>query len=108
MAELPDRRRRSRRQYVQLPAVLRGMDERGRAFFERTEIILVDQHGARVRTRFLLRVGDEVGLELTYGHEVKRLRVIWRGAEGTPEAGLVGTEFVDLSFSWSGALLNPR
>ncbi len=105
MAESPKERRRSRRHEVRIPVVLRGTDEGGRDFFDRSEIISLSQHGARLRTRFLLKVGTQVKLQLPSEHETKRLRVVWRGDAASFEMGLMGVEFVDPNDSWGVGIL---
>src|SRR5712692_3130643 len=106
MAGRPDDRRRSERHDVQLQVVLRSTDEAGRDFFDRSEVISVDQHGARLRTRFRLKVGTEFELQLPREPKAKRLRVVWRGDAGSFETGLVGAEFVDPNDAWDDETLH--
>src|SRR5205814_1693581 len=54
--EVSKDRRRSERLSTSIPAILLGKDVAGREFFDRSEIISVDDRGARMRTRFLLRL----------------------------------------------------
>ncbi len=108
MAKRPVDRRRSRRQEVRIEVVLRSTDEKGRDFFDRSEIISVDRHGARLRTRFRLKVGTEFELQLPGEDKTKRLRVVWRGDAGSFEAGLVGAEFVSPDDSWDDKTLPPQ
>ena len=98
-------RRRSRRHDVRIPVVLRGKDEEGRDFFSRSEIVSVDQFGALIRARFLLKVGTQIELLLPGEQQPKRLRVVWRGDTKSFETGLVGTEFIDPNDSWDATLL---
>jgi hypothetical protein len=105
MAGRPNERRRSQRHDVQMQVVLRSTDEAGRDFFDRSEIVSIDQHGARLRTRFRLKVGTEFELQLPGTNTPKRLRVIWRGDAGSFEAGLMGAEFVDPNDSWDDRIL---
>jgi hypothetical protein len=88
-----------------MPVVLRGTDAAGRDFFERAEVILIDQRGGRARTRFLLRVGEEVTLEASKEEKAKRMRVVWRGEAGSFYEGLVGLEFVEADESWDPEVL---
>ncbi len=108
MAEALVDRRRSRRHEVRVPVVLTGTDEAGRDFFDRAEIISVSQHGARLRTRFLLKVGTAIKLLLPNKNETKRLRVVWRSEAGSFEAGLVGVEFLDPNDFWDVSILPVR
>ena len=101
----PGDRRRSERHDVRVQVVMRSTDEEGRDFFDRSEIISVDQNGARLRTRFRLKVGSEFELQLPDTNATKRLRVVWRGDKGSFEAGLVGAEFVDPNDSWDDKIL---
>lgn len=101
MPELPEHRRRFKRQPVQMPVLLKGTDAAGRPFFDRTEVVSLDQRGARMRTRFQLRTGSELEVELANDNETKRVRVVWRGEEGSLYEGLVGVEFVNPNDSWN-------
>ncbi len=105
MAEAPKERRRSRRHEVRIPVVLRGTDEAGRNFFDRGEIVSVSQHGARIRTRFLLKVGTRFELQLSRENQAKCLRVVWRGDAGSFEIGMMGAEFVNPNESWDVGIL---
>lgn len=106
MTQRPVDRRRSQRQGVRITVVLRSSDEVGRDFFDRSEIISLDRHGARLRTRFQLKVGTEFELQMPGEPQTKRLRVVWRGDAGSFEAGLVGAEFVDPNDSWDEKLFS--
>lgn len=91
-----------------MPVVLRGTDVAGRDFFERAEVILIDQRGGRARTRFFLRVGEEVTLQVPKEEKAKRMRVVWRGEAGSFYEGLVGLEFVEAEESWDLEVLRMR
>ncbi len=101
MQPSPKDRRRSQRVSSQIPIVLKGSDAAGRGFFDRAEILSVDQHGARIRTRFQLKVGSEVEVHLPSNEAPKRVRVVWRGGVGSFEEGMVGIELVDPKESWN-------
>lgn len=101
-------RRRFKRIDLHMPVVLKGTDAGGREFFERTEIVSVDQRGARVRTRFSLRSGTEVVIQLSTETEGKRLRVVWQGDSGSLHGGLAGLEIADSIDSWSPATLKAQ
>lgn len=88
-----------------MQAVLRSTDEEGRDFFDRSEVVSIDEHGARLRTRFRLKLGTEFDLQLPGKDKPKRLRVVWRGDAGGFEAGLMGAEFVEPGDSWDEIIL---
>jgi hypothetical protein len=91
-----------------MPVVLRGTDAAGRDFFERVEVVSIDQRGGRVRTRFFLRVGEEVTLVVPKEEKAKRMRVVWRGEPGGFYEGLIGLEFVEAEESWDPEVLRMR
>lgn len=99
-AASPDGQRRAKRLPVQMPVVLRGTDAAGRGFFDRAEVVSLDPRGARMRTRFLLNIGSEVNIQLPQDPQARRLRVVWRGDEGSLYEGMVGMEFLDPTESW--------
>ena len=101
-------RRRSRREPVQIPVVLRGVDASGRDFFDRAELVSIDEHGARVRTRFLLSVGAEFQVQFPRENTAKRVRVVWQGEHGSVLGGIVGIELVDPSEGWNAEALRAR
>ncbi len=108
MTGRPSDRRRSPRHETRIQVVVRSTDEEGRDFFDRSEVVSLDQHGARLRTRFRLKVGTVIELQLPGGGGTKRLRVVWRGDAGSFEAGFVGVEFADPNDSWDNEMLrNP-
>lgn len=108
MATSPEDRRRSIRLPVQITALLRGTDAAGRSFFDRTEIVSIDDRGARVHTRFVLRENAEVVLELPTEGESKRMRVVWTGDSGGIYEGVMGLEFADPNDSWNLESLRAR
>ena len=101
-------RRRSRRLPVQMPVVLRGTDAAGRDFFDRTEVVSIDERGARVRTRFLLNPGAVISVQLQTEEEAKAMRVVWRGEAGSFYEGMVGMEFVEPTEFWNLESLRAR
>ena len=101
MTETPTERRLNRRLPVQIPVVLRGTDTSGRDFFDRAEVVSIDQRGARAHTRFHLKVGAIVSIELPGEEKVKRMRVVWSGANDGFYEGMVGLEFVDPEEFWN-------
>jgi len=88
--------------------VLRGTDAAGRDFFDRAEVVSIDARGGQVRTRFLLKVGTEVTIQLPSEENTKRLRVIWRGAAGGFYEGMIGVEFAEPDETWNLESLRAR
>ena len=108
MREFVNDRRRSRRLPAQIPIVIKGTDARGRTFFDRGAIILVDAHGARMRARFQLKVGAEIQVQLPNEETLSRMRVAWRGDVASFEEGLVGAELADTNETWDAEALAAR
>jgi hypothetical protein len=104
----PNDRRRHNRLPVQIPVVLRGTDAAGRDFFDRAEVVSIDNGGGRLRARFLLHVGSEVTIQLPGEENPKRLRVIWTGEAGDFYEGMIGVEFVEPNESWNLESLRAR
>lgn len=100
MEKVPSERRRSPRYDVQIPAILRAKDEVGRSFFQRTKIVSIDIHGARIRTHLSLDVGEKVEVQIVNEKEPRRFNVVWVGSVGTPEAGTAGLTFAERNKSW--------
>jgi hypothetical protein len=93
---------------VQIPVVLRGSDASGRRFFDRTEVVSLDERGARVRTRFLLNPGAVISVRLETEDGAKAMRVVWRGEPGSFYEGMVGMEFVEPTDGWKLESLRAR
>jgi hypothetical protein len=91
-----------------MPVVLRGTDAAGRDFFDRAEVVSIDERGGRARTRFLLKVGSEVTIQVPSEDKAKRLRVVWRGEAGSFYDGMIGLEFVEAEESWNLESLRAR
>ena len=60
-------RRHSNRHPILIPIILRGKDCQGREFFDRASIVSIDERGVRVHTRFHLKPGILVTVELLLG-----------------------------------------
>lgn len=104
----PSEQRRDRRLPVQMPVVLRGTDTAGRDFFDRAEIVSIDERGARAHTRFHLQVGSEVTGELPADERPRRMRVVWSGETESFYDGVIGLEFADANDSWNLESLRIR
>ena len=101
-------RRHSGRIPVQIPVILRGKDRAGRDFFDRAQIVSIDDGGARVHTRFHLTPGSEVTVELPGEGTPKRFRVAWSGELESFYDGMVGLEFIDHLDGWQVENLRVR
>jgi len=93
-------RRHSGRVPVQIPIILRGKDGAGRIFFDRAQIVLIDDTGARVHTRFYLQPGVDVTVEIPGDETRKLFRDVWSGERDSFYDGMVGLEFVDPRDGW--------
>ena len=91
-----------------MPVVLRGTDATGRDFFDRAEVVSIDERGGRAHTRFLLKVGAEVTIQVPSEDKAKRLRVVWRGEADSFYDGMIGLEFVEADESWNLESLRAR
>lgn len=91
-----------------MPVVLRGTDAAGRDFFDRAEVVSVDERGGRARTHFLLKVGAEVTVQVPSEDKAKRMRVVWRGEAGSFYDAMIGLEFVEADESWNLESLRAR
>jgi hypothetical protein len=101
-------RRHSGRLPVQIPIVLRGKDDAGREFFDRAQIVSIDDRGARIHTRFGLTPGSEVTVELPGDEIQKRFRVSWSGEPEGFYDGMAGLEFADDHDAWTVESLKVR
>ena len=100
--------RQSDRHPVLIPVILRGKDGQGRVFFDRASIVSIDGRGARVHTRFHLKPGNLVTVELPGDGKLKPFRVVWGGDPGSFYDGMVGLEFIDPENSWDVETLRTR
>ena len=88
--------------------MLRGTDSAGRVFFDRAQIVSVDDRGARVHTRFHLKQGSEVTVEFPGEESRLVLRVVWSGEPGSFYDGMVGLELVKPDEGWNVESLRGR
>jgi len=103
-----DERRQSDRHPVLIPVILRGNDGQGRDFFDRASIVSIDERGARVHTRFHLKPGNLVTVELPGEGRMRQFRVAWGGDRESFYDGMVGIEFIDPENSWDVESLRTR
>jgi hypothetical protein len=94
-----ERRRASRLQFNSR-VVLAGKDADGRDFAEDTETINVSKNGASLRTSRHLILGQEVLVRTKEKDRLGKFQVVWMGKPGTPDEGVVGLEWVELSDFW--------
>jgi len=107
-APVSKERRRSERLSTRIPAILLGIDAAGREFFDRSEIVSLDSHGARMHTRFPIRPGTILEVRLTNELVTKRLRAVWQGEAGSLYEWLIGLEFEDPNEAWNLPMLRAR
>ncbi len=108
MKSTPEDQRPIRPLPVQMPVVLRATDSLGRQFFERTEVVSIDERGARIRSRFFLNPGAEVTVQLPTEGQAKTMRVVWSGEPGSFYEGTFEVEFTDGAASWNLEGLRAR
>jgi len=95
----PERRRAGRIPH-KARVILSGADADGFNFAEETDTIEVSKHGLCTRTSYRLKLGDELSVRTKDKNRVAQFEVVWIGAEGTPNEGLIGVEWVELSRFW--------
>ncbi len=89
--------RRSARLFLSVPVNISGKFLDGKTFQEDTQIVTVSKYGAKVKTQLALKVGMQVKVQPKQRKESAVFRVVWVGREGTPRAGEVGLEYVQVS-----------
>jgi hypothetical protein len=93
-------RRRGGRITHKARIIISGADTSGLSFAEDTETITVSKHGACARTRYTLKMGQEVSIRTKEHDRVGQLVVVWLGKAGTPREGMVGLEWVEPRRFW--------
>jgi hypothetical protein len=89
--------RRSARVQVRIPVTLSGTLPDGKTFSEETYILSVSKFGGRMKSSSPLKAGAEVRVQPRLKKDSGLFRVVWVGREGTPRAGEIGLEYLDLS-----------
>lgn len=89
--------RRSVRVQVQVPVVISGTLPDGSPFLQQGYIVTISKYGAKLKTQLPLKVGTQVKVQPQKGRETGLFRVVWIGREGTPRAGEVGIEYIQVS-----------
>ena len=89
--------RRSSRVIVRVPVTVTGKRPNGKTFSEDTDITSISKYGARLKTELPLTIGTEVRVRPKQRAETALFRVVWTGRDGSPRAGEVGIEYVEVS-----------
>ena len=88
--------------------VLRGRDAAGRDFFDRAQIVSIDETGARIQTRFQLIEGSTVMVEMPGETTPLQFRVAWSGEAESFYDGMVGLELTGERDVWPVESLSVR
>jgi hypothetical protein len=94
------KRRRSSRIAHQARIVLSGVDADGFNFAEETETVTLSKHGLSVRTRYQVRLGQELSVRTRDKNRVAQFEVVWVGQPNTPNEGRIGLEWVEPHRFW--------
>lgn len=89
--------RRSVRVQVRVPVTFSGKQTDGSSFRQQGFITSISKFGAKLRTDLPLKVGSEIKIHPPKGSKPGAFRVVWVGREGTPRAGEVGIEYLQVS-----------
>ena len=89
--------RRSVRVQVRVPVTMSGTQTDGSPFRQQGFIMSVSKFGAKLKTDLSLKVGSQVKIQPPKGSKPGVFRVVWVGREGTPRAGEVGVEYLQVS-----------
>lgn len=89
--------RRSTRVNLQIPVTVSGTFPNGKVFREETFLLSVSKFGAKLRTALPLEVGTQIKIQPQKHSNSALFRVVWTGREGSPRAGEVGVEYLEVS-----------
>ena len=89
--------RRSSRVQIQIPVAVSGTLLDGKPFNEETFLLSVSKFGAKLKTGLPLQQGMQLKVQPRNRPEAGLFQVVWTGEEGTPRAGEVGIEYVEVS-----------
>jgi hypothetical protein len=89
--------RRSVRVQVRVPVTVSGKQDNGASFRQQGFITSISKFGAKLRTDIPLKVGTEIKIHPPKGAKPGAFRVVWIGREGTPRAGEIGIEYLQVS-----------
>jgi hypothetical protein len=87
----PSNRRRSTRVLVRIPLKLTGSDGNGNSFEMSAETLMVNKHGARVRTPLPLTLGMELVVAVPASGRSQAAHVVWQHEDGLNQYGLALT-----------------
>ncbi|HMD84243.1 MAG TPA: hypothetical protein VKO18_06030 [Terriglobia bacterium] len=85
--------RRSARVNIACPVRISGLLANNVPFAEETRIVTLSKYGAKLKTRFPLKVGMQVKVQPLQGKNSGVFKVVWVGREGSLRAGEVGVEY---------------
>jgi hypothetical protein len=89
--------RRSVRVQVRVPVTVSGTQSDGSSFRKQGFVTSVSKFGAKLKTEVPLKLGSQIKIQPPKGSKPGAFRVVWVGREGTPRAGEVGIEYVQVS-----------
>ncbi len=89
--------RRSVRVQVRVPVTVSGTRPDGSSFRQQGFITSIRKFGAKLRTNLSLNVGSQLKIQPPKGSKPGLFRVVWLGREGTPRAGEIGIEYLQVS-----------
>ncbi len=87
--------RREERIPLQVPALVSGLDRRGRAFIESARTLDISTAGARI-TGLNTQLDPGSVLSIQLGNRKARFEVLWIGAAGTSREGEIGLKCIEI------------
>lgn len=88
--------RRSARVQIRVPVTISGVQSDGTRFSEETQAITVSKFGAKLKCMHAVQVGAQITVKPRRSGTAL-FRVVWVGREGTPRAGDIGVEYLEVS-----------
>jgi len=89
--------RRSSRVQLKIPVAISGTLPNGKPFSEDTYALCVSKFGAKVKTAHRLQPGTQISVRPRNLSTGVRSRVVWIGQEGSPRAGEMGIEYLEVT-----------
>jgi len=89
--------RRSSRVQIKIPVAISGTLPNGNPFSEETYVVCVSKFGAKVKMAHRLQPGTQISVRPRTRSEGVRSRVVWIGQEGSPRAGEMGIEYLEIT-----------
>ncbi len=96
----PRNRRRTSRLQFRCRVRIRAINTQGNIFSEETETISISKFGAALRTSYPFIMGQVLSVHTLDRDHVGQFQVVWIGKAETPEAGMIGIEWVDARRFW--------